>query len=283
MTARDAGAPRPLARDPRAVAAFAVLAAFVAAGALAPWLAPFDPDEAQGRVDAAMRAPGDGFLLGTDVQARDVLSRLLYGARASLAFGIASVAAAVVFGTAVGAVAGEAGGWLDAVLMRTTDFFLSVPRLVLLLAAGAFLGRSEGLLLATLAATGWMGTARVVRAEVRVLREREFVLAARALGLTRPRILLRHVLPNALGAVVVSATLGLGGALLSEATLSFLGFGAPPPTASWGAMVAEGQAVVRRAWWVAAFPAVAIALCVTAANLAGDALRERSAAPSRAT
>jgi len=261
--------------DARGIVGFSILGAFVAAGALAPWIAPYDPTVPHDRVADALRPPGSpGFLFGTDLYARDLLSRLLHGARISLAVATASVALSATIGVAVGAAAGEAGGALDAVAMRITDVFLSIPRLVLLLAASAFVGRSPAVLVAFLGATGWMGAARLVRSEVRVLREREFVLAARGLGLSRAQVLLRHVLPNALPAAVVSATLGLGGALLSEATLSFLGFGVAEPLASWGAMIADGAKMIGTAWWVATLPAIAIALCVTAANLAGDALRE---------
>jgi peptide/nickel transport system permease protein len=263
-----------LLRDPRALFGLGVLGLFAAAAALAPWISPHDPDLGLGRPGASLRPPGGEFLLGTDLASRDVLSRLLHGARVSLAVGAAAAALATTLGVAVGAVAGEAGGLLDSALLRITDFFLAVPRLVVLLAAGAFLGRSPLLVVAFLGLTGWMGTARLVRAEVAALRGREFVLAARGLGQTRARVLWRHVLPNAAGAAVVSATLGLGGALAAEASLSFLGFGVPPPMASWGSMVADGVAVIRRAWWVSAFPVLAIALCVTAASLLGDALRE---------
>ncbi len=275
-------AARPSAVDARLLLAAVVLGGFAAAGLLAPWLAPFDPDANLGRAGSSLVGPNATYWLGTDRESRDVLSRLLFGARASLSTALGATAFAVAIGTAVGAVAGEAGGLADRLLMRATDLFLAFPALVLLLAAAAFLGRSQTILVVLLGATSWMGTARLVRAEVVALRRREFVLAARALGQRRSSLLLRHVLPHVLAPVGVSATLGLGGVLVAEASLSFLGFGAPDPAASWGKMVAEGFGTLSSGWWVAAFPAVSIALCVTAANLAGDALRERWAAGSGA-
>lgn len=261
--------------DARVTAAAVLLGGIALLGVLAPWIAPYDPSENLGRVDASLVAPCGRFWLGTDPESRDVLSRLLYGSRVSLVTAAATSCAAACVGAAVGILAGAVGGTVDRVLMRVTDFLLSIPTVVLLLAASALLGKSQGLLIALLVVTGWMGTARLVRAEVRVLVGREFVLAAKGLGLPPWRVWWRHVLPHVLGPVTVSATLGLGSVLVAESTLSFLGFGVPDPVPSWGKMVAEGFHTLRNGWWVSTFPALAIAACVTAASLAGDALRER--------
>ncbi|MFN0207700.1 MAG: ABC transporter permease [Planctomycetota bacterium] len=263
-----------LARDPRFWFSSIVLGVFVICGALAPAIATFDPNMSLGRGTHSLLSPGSEFLLGTDVESRDVFSRMLYGARASLFVASASVLLSMVLGTAIGLTAGYRGGWIDSVLMRTTDLFLSIPSLILLLAAGAFLGKSQGTLIVCFAATGWMHSARMVRAEARVLREREFILAARGLGLSNITIMWRHVLPHAAAPAFVASMLGIGAVLAAEASLSFLGFGIPDPQASWGKMAQAGIDHIQRGWWVSLFPSLAIALCVTAATLLGDALND---------
>jgi peptide/nickel transport system permease protein len=266
-----------LLRDPRFLVGISILFIFAAAGLLAPWIAPFDPDRSLGRTTHSLLAPGPGHWLGTDLESRDVLSRLLHGARASFTMALSAVSISVLLGSCVGVAAGASRGWLDAVLMRIADVFLSVPSLVLLMAAGAFLGKSQTTLVLLFAATGWMKSARLVRAEVLAMRNREFVLAARGLGLSKGRILVRHVVPHAMAPAIVSAALALGTVLSAEASLSFLGFGIPEPAASWGKMVQAGSEYIQSGWWVSLFPAVAIAASVTAATLVGDALNDARA------
>jgi ABC-type dipeptide/oligopeptide/nickel transport system permease subunit len=212
--------------------------------------------------------------LGTDRFGRDVLSRVLYGARISLGIGFVAVLIAITLGTVLGAGSGYLGGWADTVTMRSVDLLLSFPRLVLLITVVALFEPSIALVTVVLGLTGWMGTSRVVRGEVLSVREQPYVEAARALGYSDGRILFRHVLPNALGPVIVAATLGVGNTILAEAALSFLGLGVQPPTASWGNMVAAGRDVMLEAWWITLFPGLAIVLTVMSFNLVGDGLRD---------
>lgn len=262
-----------LRRDPRFVASTAILSIYGFAAVFAPWIAPFDPAANLGREGFSLLPPGSGHWLGTDLESRDVLSRLLHGARASLATAALTVTISVSLGTLVGVVAGGAGRAADVVLMRLTDLFLSIPSFIFILAAGAFFGKSQWMLVLVLSLASWMKTARLVRAEVRVVRNSEFVLAARGLGIPEIDILRKHVLPHVLGPAVVSATLGVGGVLAAEAALSFLGYGIQEPAPSWGRMIQNGMEQLTSGWWVSFFPAVSIALCVASATLLGDALR----------
>jgi peptide/nickel transport system permease protein len=226
-------------------------------------------------VTARLVAPGGEFLLGTDHLSRDVFSRMMYGARISLSIGFVAVGISVTIGTLLGAMAGYLGGWIDAVVMRFVDMVISFPRLVLLIAIVAlFDTQSIFLIMAVLGFTQWPGTARIVRGEVLSLREQEFVEATRALGFSRRRIILRHVIPNVLAPVIVTATLGIGNVIVLEAGLSFLGLGLQPPTPSWGSMVADGRDFLLNAWWISTFPGLAIVLTVVAFNLVGDGLRD---------
>jgi peptide/nickel transport system permease protein len=242
---------------------------------LTPLIAPFDP-AAQGDIIASRYLPPSSeHWMGTDKFGRDILSRTLYGARISLSIGFIAVAISITLGTLVGALSGYFGGWVDGVLMRFTDMMLSFPRLVLLIVIIAmFENYSIWLVVVVLGLTGWMGTSRIVRGEVLSLREREFVQAARALGMNDLRIISRHVIPNTMAPVIVSATLGIGLTILTEASLSFLGLGVQPPTPSWGNMVSDGRDALTQAWWIATFPGLAIVLTVVAFNLLGDGLRD---------
>lgn len=243
---------------------------------VAPLLAPFDPLRPGVLPDERMVAPSAVHLMGTDQAARDVLSRLLHGARISLGIGTLAVAISVTLGTVLGAVAGYLGGWVDTALMRFVDMVIAFPRLVLLVTIVALFEPSVTLIVLVLGLTLWPGTARVVRAEVLSVRERPFVEAARALGYSRRRILFRHVVPNVLAPVIVAATLGIGDTIVLEAGLSFLGIGVQPPTPSWGTMVADGRNNLLGAWWLSTFPGLAIVLTVLAFNLVGDGLRDAS-------
>jgi peptide/nickel transport system permease protein len=215
------------------------------------------------------------FALGSDRLGRDVLSRLLYGARISLAVGVLALALALTLGIAVGGIAGAAGGVIDLVLMRAVDAMLAFPALLLALVAAALFRSSLVTLVLILGGTAWMSVARLVRGEVLAVKERDFVLAARAAGQRPLAILWRHLLPNSMTPVAVDASLRIGDLILVEAALSFLGLGVQPPTPSWGSMIADGRDALGSAWWAAVFPGVAIALAVVAFNLLGDGLRDR--------
>lgn len=219
--------------------------------------------------------PSADHLMGTDRFGRDVWARLLFGARISLAVGLGAAALASTIGTAVGVFAGWRGGWVDALLMRGVDLVLAFPRIVLVVVVVALYEPSLPLLVLVIGATQWPTTARLVRSEVLSLREREFVVAARALGIPEWRVVLRHLLPNALPPVLVATALGVGYAILLEAGLSFLGLGVPAPTPSWGGMIADGRAYLLDAWWLATAPGLALVLLVLGFNLVGDGLRSR--------
>jgi ABC-type dipeptide/oligopeptide/nickel transport system permease subunit len=263
---------RRIARSRWTLAGLAVvgLLALVALGA--PWLAPGDPY--RGELSAGLRPPSPAYLLGTDAQGRDVLSRVLYGARLSLTVGLGSQAVALAVGLALGLVAGYYGRWVDAAVMRAADVTLAFPSLLLLIAIAAAVKPSLPVVCLVIGLVGWAGMARLVRGQVLVVRALDYVQAARAVGASDARLVTRHILPNVLAPVIVAATLGIGGAIMAEAALSFVGLGAQPPTPSWGAMVAEGRDLLRVAPWVSLFPGLAIGVAVLGLNLAGDGLRD---------
>ncbi len=257
-----------------AMAGLAVMILLYVITLVTPLVAPFDPAQQGDIVLTRNLPPSLEHLMGTDKFGRDIFSRVLYGSRISLTIGFIAVGISVTLGTLVGALAGYFGGFVDTLLMRMTDMMLSFPRLVLLIVVIALFSPSIWLVVTVLGLTGWMGTARLVRGEVLSLREREFVQAARALGMGDWRIISRHVIPNTMAPVIVSATLGIGQTILTEASLSFLGLGVQPPTPSWGNMVADGRDALIEAWWIATFPGIAIVLTVIAFNLLGDGLRD---------
>lgn len=265
---------RLLRRDRLAMTGLAVVVVLYLVALLAPLIAPYDPIAQEDIVRTGYLPPSLAHPLGTDQFGRDVLSRLIYGARISLSIALVAVMIAIGIGTLLGAVAGYLGGRVDTMIMRFTDMVLSFPRLVLLLAIVALFEPSIPLIILVLGLTQWPGTARIVRGEVLSLREREFITAARALGMSRTRILLRHLVPNVLAPVIVAATLGIGNTIVLEAGLSFLGLGVAPPTPTWGNMVADGRQNLIGAWWVATFPGLTIVLTVLAFNLVGDGLRD---------
>jgi peptide/nickel transport system permease protein len=242
----------------------------VLAALVGPSLAPYAPAAQQ--LELRLQQPTFAHPLGMDELGRDVLSRLLAGARVSMLVGLAVVVLAGAIGTLVGAVAGYGGGALDALLMRATDVVLAFPGILLAIALVAVLGPALSHVVVALAAIGWVGYARLVRGQVLKLREEEYVVAARAAGMPTARVLLRHVLPGVLPLLVVQATLGMAGAVLAEAGLSFLGLGQPPPGASWGAMINAGRAHLLDAPHVALFPGLAIVWTVLGLNFLGDGL-----------
>jgi len=261
-----------LARDPWARFGLAVVGVLAVLALLAPWLAPGDPF--RGNLAASLRPPSHTFLLGSDAQGRDVLSRLLYGARLSLAVGFISQSIALTIGVTLGLLAGFYGRWMDSVIMRVADVTLAFPSLLLLIAIAAAVKPSLPVVFVVIGLVGWAGMARLVRGQVLLARGLEYVQAARALGASDVRIIARHLLPNVIAPVIVAATLGIGGAIMAEAALSFIGLGAQPPTPSWGAMVAEGRDLLRVAPWVSIAPGIAIGVAVLGLNLLGDGLRD---------
>ena len=269
-----------LLRDRRAIFGAGVLIVVVAAALAAPLVSTGDaaaqPDIVATRFLAPLATDARGAIhpLGTDRFGRDVWTRLVYGARVSLGVGTLAVLLAIAIGLAVGAVAGYWRGPVRSVLLAFTDFVLALPRVVLLLLLATLWRPSAALVILVLGLTGWMSVARLVQGEVRALAARPFVEGALALGLSRPRILWRHILPNALTPVIVAAALGIGNAIMLEAGLSFLGLGVQPPTPSWGNMIASGRDTLVNAPWVAAAPGIALVLVVVACTLLGDALQD---------
>jgi peptide/nickel transport system permease protein len=236
------------------------------------WIAPYDPNF-QVLTDRLLPPSGHHWM-GTDQYGRDILSRLIYSSRISLSVGLMAVSIYVLIGTTVGSVAGFYGGWVDGVLMRITDIFLCIPTFLLILMVIAFVGPSILNIMVVIGLTSWTDVARLVRGEILSLKEREFIQAARVMGMSDSRIILRHLLPNALGPILVVATLGVGGAILIESSLSYLGLGVQPPTPSWGNMLEEGKEHLTDAWWLITFPGVAIFLTVLGYNLLGEGLRD---------
>lgn len=253
------------------VGAAVVLGAVIAA-TVGPWLVAFDPSTQE--LALRLTGPSVAHWFGLDELGRDIFSRVLSGARVSLVVALVVVSISVTLGIAVGAIAGYCGGWIDEVVGRVMDILLAFPDLLLAIALVAALGPSLANVVFALSLIGWVGYARVVRAQALRTRDLEFVEAARALGATTPRILLRHVIPATLPAVIVQATLGMGGVILAEAALSFLGLGVQPPTPSWGAMLNDGRGHLLDAPHLTIFPGLAIALLVFGFNFLGDGLRD---------
>lgn len=243
---------------------------------ITPAIAGFDPDQID--VGPKLAGPSLQHLMGTDQFSRDMFSRVMYGARISLVIGFIAVSISATIGSSLGAIAGFFGGAVDKSIMWFTDLLLSLPRLILLLAVIGFYraagAQSIFLIVVVLGLTGWMGVARIVRSQVLSLKEQDFVQAARALGYSDTRIIFRHLIPNALAPVIVYASLAIGSTILTEASLSFLGLGVPPPTATWGSVVNEGRDFLRTAWWITLFPGLMIVLAVMSFNLLGDGLRD---------
>jgi ABC-type dipeptide/oligopeptide/nickel transport system permease subunit len=265
---------RRLRGDRRAIAGLVVVALLIFAAAAAPLLARHDPIAIE--LANQLAAPSLDHPLGTDYHGRDILARIVYGARISLAAGIISQTIAVLLGVTFGLIAGFYGRWVDDVVMRLADITLAFPTLLLLIAMVAALEPSLGVVFVVIGFVGWAGMARLVRGQTLVVRQLEFVQAARALGARDRRVLARHVLPSVVAPVVVAATLGMAGAIMAEASLSFLGLGVQAPTPSWGGMIADARDLgqLRSAPWTSIFPGLAIGATVLGFNLLGDALRD---------
>ena len=275
--ARAGGVLVRLLRQPLAAFGLVVIAAFGAAALGAPWLAPYDPAEQlfEGlTLEGAPLPPSAQFLMGTDLLGRDLLSRLLHGARTSLVIGIVANGIAVAVGALVGIVAGFFRGWVATVLMRFTDLMMAFPALLLAIVLAALFRPSLWIVALVIALVNWVQVARIVYTETRSLVEREFIAAERAIGSGRTRILLRHILPHLVSTIVVWGTLGVSTTVLLEATLSFLGIGVQPPTPSWGNIIFENQTYFTSAPWLVFIPGAAILMLALAFNLLGDALRE---------
>jgi peptide/nickel transport system permease protein len=255
-----------------AVAGAAVLGGLLLIALIGPWVVPHSPT-AQNLTER-LQAPSFHHWLGTDDLGRDVLARMLTGARISLSVGFISVGVAVTIGTFLGLIAGFFGGWWDTLIMRTVDVMLSIPTIFLLLTVLAFLNPSIYNVMGVIGLTAWPGLTRLVRGECLSIREREYILAARIAGIPTIRILFIHILPNVAAPILVSATLGVGGAVLTESALSFLGLGVQPPMASWGNILSLGRDYLHIAWWLSLFPSLAILMTVMAFNFLGEGLRD---------
>lgn len=259
-------------KETTALIGLVLIAIFLLLALFAPWLSPFEPLAQD--ISASLAPPGAPHWLGADKLGRDILSRILHGARISLFSGVAVITMAGLFGSLVGMLAGYARGWWDEALMRVTDIFFAFPSLILAMAIAGALGPNLQNALIAVAVVTWPVYARLVRGQVLTLREREFVQAARAVGAPDVVILRRHLLPNTLSPLLVQASFDMGAVILSVAGLSFIGFGAQPPVPEWGVMISEGRNYITTQWWLTAVPAAAILLLVAAFNLVGDGLRD---------
>jgi peptide/nickel transport system permease protein len=260
-------------KQPLAAVGVVLLLVFVICAVFAPWLAPQDP--AQLDLTGRLMGPSTAHWFGTDELGRDILSRTLFGARISLIVAVSVVGLSLGVGLMAGGLAGFYGGWTDTVVnIYVTNAFLALPGILLAIAFVAFMGPGLGNVILALAISGWVGYARLVRAQVMAVKEKEFVEAARALGASDLRVMGRHILPNILQPLIVQAAIGMAGAVLAEATLSFLGLGVPPPAASWGSMLNDARSHLFDSPHLVFFPAMAVMLCVLSFNFIGDALRD---------
>jgi peptide/nickel transport system permease protein len=264
---------------------FSLLLLFIVIGSL------YITEEEANSVDlqARLSAPTDQYIMGTDSTGRDIFSRIIYGGQISLIVGITAVTISVTLGTLVGGIAGFFGGWVDSILMRITEAMLSIPQLFLLIVLGKFIGKdidtvtvlgrqisgSVMIVIFVIGLTSWMGLSRIVRANVLSLKEMDYVSVSKSLGSSKLRTFFKHLIPNTMGVIIVASTLGLAGAILSEAYVSFLGLGIQPPTASWGNMLTAAQTFVQQgSWWMWVFPSLFIVLTILCVNLIGDGLRD---------
>jgi len=263
---------REFTRNKMALAGSIFILIMITFALLAPIIAPYGPTDID--IKNILSAPSHAHIFGTDTLGRDIFSRIVYGSRISLSIGFIAVGIAVIMGVLIGSIAGYYGGKVESVLMRFVDIMLCFPTFFLILAVIAVLEPSIFNIMIVIGATGWMSVARLVRAEVLSLKERDYVTCASVMGASDAWIIFRHLIPNAIAPVLVSATLGIGGAILTESALSFLGIGVQPPTPSWGNILMDGKSTLGVAWWLTIFPGVFITLTVLSYNLLGEALRD---------
>lgn len=263
---------RHLFQNRRVVIAIIIIFLITGAALFAPLLSPYDPYEID--LSATLEAPSSQHWLGTDNMGRDILSRIIYGSRISLLVGLVAVGVSGIIGIFFGTLAGYFGRWVDGLIMRLVDILLAFPSILLAIALVAVLGASLFNVILAIGIVNWVSYARLVRGEFLSLKNKEFVTSIQALGAGTPRVIFKHMLPNAFAPIIVMATMGMAGAIITESSLSFLGLGVQPPTASWGQMLSEGRQVIREAWWVSTFPGLAIMFTVLAFNILGDGLRD---------
>jgi len=259
-------------KNKMAVAGAVVVVLLFVVSFLSPFISPYDPNEIN--LKNVLSSPSGDHLFGTDQLGRDVMSRMIWGAGISLKVGFVATGIAIFVGAILGAIAGYYGRWVDAVIMRFVDIMLCFPSFFLILAVIAILEPSIWNIMIVIGLTGWMGITRLVRADFISLKERDFVQAARGIGASDFRIIFRHILPNAMASVLVAATLGVAGAILTESALSFLGIGVQPPTPSWGNILTAGKDNIDIAWWLSLYPGLAILITVLGYNLLGEGIRD---------
>lgn len=265
---------RRIRRDPGAIIAASVIVALILVAIFAPQISPWDPTRPDRAVSFRASPPSAEHWLGTDRAGRDVLSRLIYGARVSLGVGFGSQLLSLFFGIVFGLMAGYFGGWIDILISRLIEILQAFPSLLLLIVLSVTIGPGLVTAYIALGIVGWAGVARLVRGEALKLKHADYVEGARALGSRSPRLLFKHIFPGVMPSLIVLYSIGVGGAIIGESTLSFLGLGVQPPTPSWGQMIADGQSYLTTAWWMSVFPGIAIAMVVLAFNFMGDILRD---------
>lgn len=263
---------RGLRKSPLAALGSVIIGILIAMAIFAPFLAPYSPTKM--RLSERLSPPSSRHIFGTDDVGRDILSRVIYGSRISLRICTVVVGLTIGIGTILGVTAGYLGGWVDELIMRISDVFLAFPALILAMAIAAALGPSLQNVILAMVVIWWPRYARVARGQVLVLREIDYMIAAKAIGVSGGRTFIHHILPNCISPIIIQATLDLGEVLLTAATLSFIGFGAQPPTPEWGAMISLGRNYLRDNWWYATFPGLAILVTVMGFNLLGDAARD---------
>lgn len=274
MIKRLAYSLRLVRKNPLTAGGISIVLLMVLVALLAPWIAPYPRDMVETHIQQAFQPPSLRYPFGTDDLGRDVFSRVIYGSRISFEVGILAIGLALLIGIPLGVVAGYSGGWIDEVIMRVTDMFLSFPSLLLAMAISAVLGPNLRNAMIAIAISWWPWYTRLLRSEAISIKEKDFVAAAKATGCSEVRVIFKHVLPNSLTPIIIQASMDFGGVILTCASLSFLGLGAQPPTPEWGLMISTGRTFFLTNWWIVTFPGIAIFIAVLSFNLVGDGLRE---------